>query len=152
MDWLSVGWDIIQGIINGLWNAASGLWNTMKDLASRAWQSARDALGIGSPSKVFADQIGRWIPAGMAQGIEDNLEPVDASVRMMTEASLADVQPFTAAAAGAQGVSGSNAAETLAQLLAALRELKFDFFMDGQQITDCVTVRQRRALRSGGAA
>lgn len=147
VDWWSVGKDIIGGIIRGLWNAASGLWDVMKDLATRAWQSAKQALGIGSPSKVFADQIGRWIPAGMAQGIEDNLGPVDASVRMMTEASLANVQPFNPAAEQAPG-----AGTEMQQILEALRNLKLDLFLDGQQITDCVTVRQRRAVRSGGVA
>ena len=31
--------------------------------------AARNALGIHSPSRVFADVVGRQIPAGIAQGV-----------------------------------------------------------------------------------
>ena len=32
------------------------------------------------------------------------------------------------------------------------RNFKFDFYMDGKQITDSVTIRQSNAIRAGGAA
>lgn len=148
VDWLSIGIQIVQGIINGIASGASALWQTIQNLAANAWQSAKNALGIASPSKVMADEVGKWIPAGMAEGIEANLAPIDASARLMADAAMPDIQP----AAGALGVSGSNTAEILGQLLTALREMKFDFYMDGRPITDCVTIRQRNALRAGGVA
>ena len=147
VDWWSIGRDVIMGIINGLRDWGSALWNEIGNLARNAWQSAKSALGIGSPSKVFAQEVGRWIPAGMAQGIEDNLEPIHASMQVMTDASLADVTPYTDAMTNGSGQNGS---EILAQLLEALRNMKYDLYLDGKQITECVTVRQRRALRSGG--
>lgn len=147
VDWWSIGKDVIMGIINGLRDWGSALWNEIGNLARNAWQSAKSALGIGSPSKVFAQEVGRWIPAGMAQGIEDNLEPIHASMQVMTDASLADVTPYTGTVATG---SGQNGPEILAQLLEALRNMKYDLYLDGKQITECVTVRQRRALRSGG--
>ena len=30
-----------------------------------------DRLRIGSPSEVMRDEIGKWLPRGMAEGIED---------------------------------------------------------------------------------
>ena len=148
VDWLEIGTQIVQGIINGIASGASALWSTIQDLASSAWQAAKRALGIASPSKVMADEVGKWIPAGMAEGIADNLAPIDASAQLMANAAMPDVQP----AAGGAPVSESNTAELLDRLLTALQELKFDFYMDGRQITDCVTIRQRNALRTGGAA
>ena len=148
VDWRSLGIDIVRGIINGLGSMGSALWNSLRDLASSALDSAKRFLGIASPSKVFADQVGQWIPAGMAEGIEDNLEPVDTSVRMMASSSLRSIQPFDAGAPE----SGSDTAGTLEQLLAALRSMKFDFYLDGKQITDSVTIRQRNAQRAGGLA
>ena len=32
----------------------------------------KDVLGIASPSRVMADEVGREIPAGIVQGAEDN--------------------------------------------------------------------------------
>lgn len=92
-DWLSIGKNIIDGIITGIWNAAESLFNALKDLASRALQAAKDVLGIESPSKVFRDQVGRYIPAGVALGIRNNLGQVKAAVRQM---SVAATDNFTA--------------------------------------------------------
>ena len=36
------------------------------------------------------------------------------------------------------------------KLAEALKSIQFDFYMDGKQITDSVTLRQRQALRAGG--
>ena len=147
VDWMSLGADIVRGIIDGLASMGSALWNALRDLAASALDSAKRFLGIASPSKVFADQIGQWIPAGMAEGIEDNLDPVDASVRMMTDSSLRSVQPYDAI-----GVQSSTMPDAIQQLITALRTMKFDFYMDGKQITDSVIIRQRNAMRSGGVA
>ena len=148
VNWLDIGIQIVQGIINGLAAGASALWESVKNLAASAWQTAKSALGISSPSKVMADEVGKWIPAGLAEGISANLAPVDASAELMADAAMPDIQPTS----GALNVSESGTADLLGQLLDALKEMKFDFYMDGRQITDCVTIRQRNAQRAGGIA
>ena len=70
--WGNVGTDIVRGIVRGVTAGASMLFNALKNLASRALESAKSALGIGSPSKVMNKEVGRWIPAGLAQGIQQN--------------------------------------------------------------------------------
>jgi len=112
VDWGSLGVQIIQGIINGIAAAASALWQTMKNLAASAWRWAQDAFEIGSPSKLFAREVGRWIPAGIAEGIDDNLQPIDTSVRMMANSSLENVRPYTATRSGQSGI-GSDAIQQL---------------------------------------
>lgn len=112
VDWGSLGVQIIQGIINGIAAAASALWQTMKNLAASAWRWAQDAFEIGSPSKLFAREVGRWIPAGIAEGIDDNLQPIDTSVRMMANSSLENVRPYTATRGGQSGI-GSDAIQQL---------------------------------------
>lgn len=69
---LSIGKQIVQGIINGVTSMAGALWNTMTSLASRALDGAKAALGIHSPSTVFRDMVGKMIPAGVTVGIEAN--------------------------------------------------------------------------------
>lgn len=148
IDWMQLGHDIVMGIIDGVWSMVGALWETMKNLGRRALQAARDELHVGSPSRVFADEVGRWIPAGLAEGIDDNLSPVDASVRRMSQASLASLRP----ASGADAGGGAVGPGMMDQLIEALRSMKYDFYMDGKQITDSVTIRQRNAMRSGGVA
>ena len=86
-DWLSIGKNIIDGIITVIRNAAESLFNALRDLAKKALQAAKDVLGIESPSKVFRDQVGRYIPAGVALGIRNNLGQVKAAVRQMSAAA-----------------------------------------------------------------
>lgn len=53
-------------------SGASDLWNAAQRLASKAWNGMKDALGIHSPSKVMAEEVGQWIPKGVTVGIEAN--------------------------------------------------------------------------------
>lgn len=46
----------------------------------------KGALGIGSPSRLFADRIGKWIPAGITLGVERAMPKAKAFMgRMSTE-------------------------------------------------------------------
>lgn len=95
---MSIGSDIVSGVWNGIKNAASWLINQVKGFFSGIVDGVKDALGIGSPSKVFRDEIGKWLPPGVAQGFKaalpaamnlmekdlnkgiDSIEPDDVSV------------------------------------------------------------------------
>ena len=69
---VSIGSNIIHGIITGITNAAGNLFSTMQNIASRALNAAKSALGIHSPSRVFRDAVGKMIPEGVTVGIEAN--------------------------------------------------------------------------------
>lgn len=81
---LSVG----QGIVSGIQKGLSSSWANLKAFLSKACGDlialAKRILGIGSPSKEFADQVGQWIPAGIAQGIKNNLGVLDSAIHDMT--------------------------------------------------------------------
>lgn len=78
---MSVGANIVNGIIQGVTNAASSLFSTLQDLASSALSAAKKALGIKSPSRAFRDQVGQWIPAGIAAGISGNADIVEDAMK-----------------------------------------------------------------------
>ncbi|WBP89542.1 phage tail tape measure protein [Kitasatospora cathayae] len=67
-----IGMEIINGIIRGISNGWSWLKDKIKNLASDALSAAKSFLGISSPSKVFAAEVGQWIPHGIAKGIDDH--------------------------------------------------------------------------------
>ncbi|MFC8124649.1 hypothetical protein [Streptomyces sp. NPDC057302] len=69
---VSKGRDVIRGLWNGIKGMGSWLKNQLINFAkSMIPGPIADALGIGSPSKVMAKEVGRWVPPGIVQGAED---------------------------------------------------------------------------------
>lgn len=76
IDWRQLGKDMINGLINGIGAMGNALWNAAKSIARTALNSIKSFLGIASPSKVMRDQVGKWIPSGVAVGIKANTKPL----------------------------------------------------------------------------
>lgn len=75
-----VGTNIVDGIIAGITGGIGRLGTTVRGMGASAVQSAREALGIHSPSRLFEQEVGRHIPAGIQLGIERGSDPLDATV------------------------------------------------------------------------
>lgn len=69
---IEIGSDIVEGLKNGVASAWDSFKSWMSEMVSGFIEGVKAGLKIGSPSKVMADEIGRWIPAGIAMGIEEN--------------------------------------------------------------------------------
>jgi TP901 family phage tail tape measure protein len=82
---LSVGHDIVMGIVTGVKNAGGALFSSLKSLAGDALDSAKSFLGINSPSKVFADHVGMGIPEGIAKGVNDHAHLAHDAVRNVAQ-------------------------------------------------------------------
>jgi phage-related protein len=80
IDWLQLGKDILQGIANGLMKGVSIITDAVKDVASSMLDGFKSFFKIGSPSKLMRDEIGQWIPAGIAQGIRGNISEIDSAM------------------------------------------------------------------------
>lgn len=88
---VSAGRDFVMGFVNGIegaiWRAASAAAR----MASAAMHAAKAWFNIGSPSKVMRDQVGKWVPAGLAVGIEQNTDLVENAAKRMAEAAMPDI-------------------------------------------------------------
>ena len=92
VDWGQIGKNIIDGIVNGLKNFAGNLWDAAKGLASNALNGLKGALGISSPSKVMAAEVGRYIPSGIAEGIRKNTSPLMDEMKALTKKTTGVLQ------------------------------------------------------------
>ena len=70
---LSIGGDIVRGIWNGISGAAGWLANKVKSFAGGILDGMKNALGIKSPSRVFRDQVGKYIAQGIGEGFTDEM-------------------------------------------------------------------------------
>lgn len=96
MGWVNtftqIGMNIIQGIINGLDGAWHWLTDKISNIASSALNAAKSILGIGSPSRKFADEVGKWIPHGIAAGIDEHATVAHAAVQRLSKGLTASAQ------------------------------------------------------------
>lgn len=67
---LTTGQALVSGINLGIKNSMGSLKASFTKEAKDLVRTVRDALGIKSPSKVFADEVGAMIPPGITMGIE----------------------------------------------------------------------------------
>ena len=89
---MDVGSNIISGIKNGIDAGWSWLSDTVGNLASSLLDSAKSALGIASPSREFRDQVGKWIPAGIAVGVNMNAASAEDAINDLTSDMLSTSQ------------------------------------------------------------
>lgn len=83
---VSIGADIVNGIRSGISGAWGALTGWLGNMARGLIDGVKSALGIGSPSRLFADRIGKWIPAGITLGVEKAMPKAKAFMgRMSTE-------------------------------------------------------------------
>lgn len=76
IDWSSIGKNIIDGIAKGISGTAGKIASAAKSAAKSALNAAKSFLGIHSPSRVFRDQVGKYMALGMGVGFEENV-PTD---------------------------------------------------------------------------
>ena len=81
---LEAGKDVIRGFIDGIKSMAGDLISSIKSTVTDALPSfVRKALGIASPSKVFA-QLGEMVGLGFEEGLTDSLnKAVDLGVSLV---------------------------------------------------------------------
>lgn len=77
---LTIGGDIVNGVWDGIKNAATSFKDNVTGFFSDTISSVKNFLGIGSPSKVFRDEIGKWLPPGVAEGFKAALPGAMSSI------------------------------------------------------------------------
>jgi phage-related protein len=116
--WLvGAGRSIIQGLANGITGAMGAAISAARAAAARVVAGFKDALRIGSPSKLMNLEVGRMIPAGVAGGIEDNAGVIDTALRKALGGLTTDLPSFTSPSGSrAQGGDGASALGQSVQL------------------------------------
>lgn len=71
LDYISIGENIIDGITQGVKQAASNLVDAAVNAAKNAVEAVKKWLGIASPSKLMRDLIGKNMIAGIGVGFEE---------------------------------------------------------------------------------
>ena len=139
-----IGMNIVQGIWSGISGGLDWIKNMISGWVGNVLDFIKKVFKIGSPSKLMADEIGRWIPAGIAVGIEDNTGVLDSAM-----ADLSDdmTNAFTMPDISGTVIGGEVAPQNNISVVIYAR--------DGQSVNDLYNTFERRltnsVLRKGAA-
>ena len=86
VSWYNLGWNISSGVARGVSAASYLIKRAAINAAQSAYNAAKEALGIHSPSRVMAE-IGRYYDEGFARGITENVDTVTKAAQAMAKES-----------------------------------------------------------------
>ena len=105
-----IGSNIVSGIWNGLSSGWNWLTNKVSNLANSLLDAAKDALGINSPSKEFADEVGRWIMPGVGKGLDKSMPATLKDMKAKAGELVSAMRAEMSASVGQLSVGASHAA------------------------------------------
>lgn len=105
-----IGGNIVSGIWNGISSGWNWLTNKVSNLANSLLDAAKDALGINSPSKEFADEVGRWIMPGVGKGLDKSMPATLKDMKAKASELVSAMRAEMSASVGQLSVGASHAA------------------------------------------
>ena len=90
INWLSIGSNIISGIINGIRSGLQAIIDAAKSVAQAALDAAKKVLGISSPSKAFMG-VAENIVAGWVQGLQAGTPVLQAQMGTLARGTVSAV-------------------------------------------------------------
>ena len=76
-----VGTSITDGIAKGIKSGTASVTSALTKSASGMVKTVQKVLKVNSPSKVFADKVGKWLPLGIAEGFKNAMPETENSMR-----------------------------------------------------------------------
>jgi len=93
-----------------LWNGINDMTSWIKEkiegFGDDVLDGLKDFFGIASPSKLMADEVGKWLPEGIAVGIDKNAKSV---LNSMKDVTMGAVSGARAGLSSATSVSAAGA-------------------------------------------
>lgn len=105
----TIGMQIMYGLASGINSGAGSALRAAEGVASQIKSTMKSALDIHSPSRWMRDEIGRYIPQGIAKGIEvDSSKAYDAMDSMTHKLMIPKLTPEATLNIGARVAGNSS--------------------------------------------
>ena len=155
VNWGEFGKWIVEGVWNGIVKKREKFFSDVADFFKGLVKKAKKALGIASPSKLFAQEVGQFIPAGVAVGIEANTDSVDKAIDELNDEMLNKMTQAVNIETGKMNYSGTNG--TVSQMMSAFGTVSVPIenklYLDGDVVYDnqqTVSAKKNLQTQFGG--
>ncbi|PEH48061.1 tape measure protein [Enterococcus faecium] len=168
IDLFEIGSNIIQGLINGIGSMVGAVASKISEVAGNIKDKITGALGIHSPSRWMRDYVGKFIPQGIAVGIEADAKSAYSAMNKLSNGLMNSITPESALGTSRMGMAyvGSQIVnntynnqkqfdvEKLAQVIAK-QPVRVSSYLDGTLVGDNMDQRfgkvlNRRSYMRGG--
>ena len=102
----NIGADIVRGLWNGISSVENWILGKISGFVDSIVGGIKGFFGISSPSRVMKDEVGKYLPIGLADGIEDNLNPVSRAMNSLENEVMRDLDNSYSLSANSNLVSG----------------------------------------------
>ena len=103
----SIGKDIVTGLWNGINDKVAWLKQKIKDFVGNVTDWLKKFFGINSPSKLMRDEVGKWLPEGIAVGITKNAKSVLGAMKDLAVNTVGSARAGLGTATATLGGSGA---------------------------------------------
>lgn len=134
-----IGKNIVQGLWNGISNMAGWLWNKITGWCSSIFDGIKNFFGIHSPSKLFENEIGKYLALGLGEGFDDNLDKVYSQMKSAVDFETQKLS-----------TNLSTTASVNRNLNVTLNQSKSDVYLDSRKVGQIVTPYISRTIKIGG--
>lgn len=85
---LGIGKDLVKGLWNGISDMTGWVIGKIQGFGQSILGGIKKFFKIGSPSRLMADEVGRWLPAGIAEGVDANAKAATRSMGNLSQGML----------------------------------------------------------------
>lgn len=148
---LDIGKNIVSGIWDGITNMKDWLLNKVKNFTGDIVDGIKSKLQIHSPSKVLADEVGKYMAQGIGVGFEDEMGSVSMNMAKAIPTSNSDYS-LNNSGSTSNG-NNSNIIESLYDLFDSIPQQAVDLYMDTTKVgrvmlPKLITERKRLGLNN----
>lgn len=83
--WGELGKSLLEGLWNGILSLGKWLWDMISSFFGWIFDKIKAFFGINSPSRLMRDEIGRFLPMGIAVGVDDEKDVVQDSLTRIAD-------------------------------------------------------------------
>jgi tape measure domain-containing protein len=145
---MNIGLNIVKGIGNGITSGIGWIKSKIEDFVGNVTYFIKKMFKIGSPSKLMEDEIGQWIPKGIAVGVDANTDSVTKAMDDMYKEMNKTIK-MENAKLNYDTLSGDVYNKSFFQTPVAIN-VKADVEMDSQKVGRLVTPSVTRTIKNGG--
>lgn len=125
---LGIGGDIVRGLWNGINDMVGWIGDKISGFGDSVLSGLKDFFGIASPSKVFRDEIGKFLPQGLAVGVEAKTKDAVKAIKKMGEKVMIPARSIASGLNDSLQINGAPRSTAAAAATAAAAGTTYNFY------------------------